>query len=242
MTLLEVAGLTVRYGGLTAVHDLSFEVHEGEILTVLGSNGAGKSSTLRAIAGLEPKAAGRVAYRDHDVTGWPPHRLARRGLVLVPEGRRIFGPLTVEENLLVGGYSTRVANRRREILERVYELFPVLADRRRQGAGLLSGGEQQMLAFGRALMADPQLVMLDEPSIGLAPAVTARVMESVTSIAGSGIGVLLVEQNASVALDIATRAVVIERGELRLEGRAVDVRADERVVNAFLGEDAAAIQ
>ena len=239
MPLLEVNGLEVRYGGVRAVRGINLSVDSGGVQVVLGANGAGKTSTLRAICGLERKHAGTVRWQGRDVSGWPTYRLARAGLVLVPEGRRVFAPLTVEENLLLGAYTKRrwqIA----EALDRVYDLFPILRERSHSRAGLLSGGEQQMLAFGRAMMAEPAMVLADEPSMGLSPAMVDTIMESIAAIAATGIGVLAVEQNANAALAIAERAVVLERGEIVLEGSAADVRTHPDVVRAFLGRQARA--
>jgi len=237
MPLLEVQDLAVRYGGVHAVRGIDLAVEAGRVHVVLGSNGAGKTSSLRAICGLERKAGGRVRWRDRDVTRWPSHRIARAGLVLVPQGRRIFAPLTVEENLLLGAYS-RPRREWEEALEQIYATFPRLLERRAGTAGLLSGGEQQMLAFGRAIMARPTVILADEPSMGLSPAMVDTIMESIAGIARTGIGVLAVEQNANAALAVADTAVVLERGSIVLEGTAAEVRANPDVVRAFLGDQA----
>jgi branched-chain amino acid transport system ATP-binding protein len=234
---LEVEALRVRYGPLTAVHGLALTVDEGTIAVVLGSNGAGKSSTLNALSGIAPTAGGRVRFEGADITGWPAHRVARAGLVQVPEGRRIIAPLSVEENLLLGSYALKSKRRRAALLRDTLDLFPILADRRDSPAGLLSGGEQQMLAFGRALMSDPRMLMLDEPSMGLAPVVVDVIMRSVRDIAARGLSILMVEQNAAAALDVAATAYVVEQGELVLAGPADAVARDPRVVRAFLGID-----
>lgn len=237
MPSLDVANLSVRYGGITAVTRVDLSVAVGEIVVLLGANGAGKSSTLRAISGLV-RHGGSVTWDGHDISRWKPHRIAHSGLVLVPEGRRVFSPLSVEENLLVGSYMQRSRDWRKTCLNRVYEMFPVLGERRKSQAGLLSGGEQQMLAFGRALMANPKLILMDEPSMGLAPAIVDFVMSSVATIADSGIGILMVEQNAAVALEVAHRAAVLERGIVGVRGTADEMRADPGVLKAFLGEKA----
>lgn len=237
MPLLEVADLDVRYGGVWAVRGIDLSVDRGTVHVVLGANGAGKTSSLRAVCGLERKYAGRVRWRDRDVTKWPPYRIARSGLVMVPQGRRVFAPLTVEDNLRLGGYP-RSRKEIAETMRQVYELFPPLQRRRDGRAGLLSGGEQQMLAFGRAMMARPEVILADEPSMGLSPAMVDTIMESIADIARSGIGVLAVEQNANAALAVADTAVVLERGSIVLAGTAAEVRTHPDVVRAFLGDRA----
>lgn len=239
MSLLEVEGLEVRYGGVAAVRGIALSVDAHNVSVVLGSNGAGKTSTLRAITGLVRCSKGRVLWDDTDISGWPTYRIARAGLVMVPEGRRIFAPLSVDENLLLGGYVNNSKGRRAQILSEVYDLFPILAERRRAKAGLLSGGEQQMLAFARAMMAEPRLILMDEPSMGLSPAMIDTVMESIGRISALGIGVLMVEQNAAAALTVASQATVLERGETVLTGTAAEVGSHPQVVKAFLGERAA---
>jgi branched-chain amino acid transport system ATP-binding protein len=238
VALLEVRGLVVRYGGVTAVRGVDLTVDEGRVEVVLGSNGAGKTSSLRTISGLQRQSAGTIQWDGRDISKWPAFRVARAGLVLVPEGRRVFAPLTVEQNLLLGAYTNRDKQRREDVLERVYDLFPVLVERRSGRAGLLSGGEQQMLAFGRAMMAEPKVILADEPSMGLSPAMVDVVMGSISQIAKTGIGVLMVEQNANAALGVADSAVVIERGQIVLRGSAAEVRSHPDVVRAFLGEGA----
>jgi branched-chain amino acid transport system ATP-binding protein len=235
--MLEIGDLYVRYGKVEAVHGVSAAVRAGNVTLVLGSNGAGKSTTLRAVAGLHPVTSGTVTLNGRAVTGRATHRLVREGLVLVPEGRRVFAPLSVEENLVLGGY---VAERAQadEAKQRVFEMFPILAERRRGPAGLLSGGEQQMLAFGRALMSSPRVMMLDEPSMGLAPTMVDTVLGAVRTIADSGIAVLMVEQNADVALRVADDVVVLARGEVVFSGPAGRARSNAAVVRAFLGEAA----
>jgi len=240
MPLLEVEGLHVRYGGVTAVEGIDVAVDPGEIQAVLGANGAGKTSTLRSVVGQVKQSAGTIRWDGADISSWPSFKVARAGLVMVPEGRRVFGPLDVHENLLLGAYTNRSKAQRDAVLEQVFVMFPVLHERRRQPAGLLSGGEQQMLAFGRAMMAQPKVILLDEPSMGLSPIMVDLVMESIERIAGTGIGVLMVEQNAMAALRVARRAVVIERGRVVLTGSAGEVRKHPDVVKAFLGDRAAA--
>ena len=237
MPVLEVSGLTVSYGQVRAVSGIDLTVADGEIVVLLGANGAGKSSTLRAIAGVI-RRGGHVSWRNQDIGHWPSYRIARSGLVLVPEGRKIFSALTVEENLQLGAYAQRHKARVHEGLERTYAMFPILRERRRGTAGLLSGGEQQMLAFGRALMAEPTLMLMDEPSMGLSPAVVDVVMEKVREIAARGIGILMVEQNAAVALAIAHRGAVLDRGRVVTRGSADELAGDPTVLRAFLGDKA----
>jgi len=236
--LLEIRGLEVRYGGIRAVKGIDLEVAAGELVCIIGANGAGKSSTLRAIAGLASVAGGEIRYRGDDVSRVPAFRRARSGLVMVPEGRGVFAQLSVEENLAMGAYAradSAVASDRL----RVFEIFPRLAERRGQVAGTLSGGEQQMLAIGRALMSRPTLLALDEPSMGLAPMAARRILEVIREINGAGVTVLLVEQNAQGALALAHRAYVMESGEIMFSGDARALLADPRVRKAYLGETAA---
>jgi len=238
MKLLELRGLEVRYGGIRAVKGIDLEVAQGELVCLIGANGAGKSSTLRAIAGLVPVATGSIRFGDGEVSKVPTFRRARAGLVLVPEGRGVFTRLSVQENLAMGAYSRsdpRVAADR----ARVLELFPRLAERRAQVAGTLSGGEQQMLAIGRALMSRPKLLALDEPSMGLAPLAARLILEVIRDINRDGVTVLLVEQNARGALAMADRAYVMESGEITLSGQGRALLADPRVREAYLGEAAA---
>jgi branched-chain amino acid transport system ATP-binding protein len=240
VTLLEVRDLHVRYGGVVAVRGIDVSVDPGSVEVVLGANGAGKSSTLRAICAQVKKSGGHVQWDGVDISDWPTFKIARAGLVMVPEGRRVFGPMSVYENLLLGGYHNRSKARRDEILERIFSVFPILEERRTQAAGLLSGGEQQMLAFGRALMAEPRVILMDEPSMGLSPAMVDVIMDSIADIARTGIGILMVEQNAMAALDIADAVVVLERGHIVLKGTADEIRTHPDVVKAFLGEKAQA--
>lgn len=235
---LEVEDLWVNYGAIQAVSGISLTLSPGEVLVVLGANGAGKSSTLRAIAGLIP-SRGTVRWDGNDVSRFPAHRRSRAGLAMVPEGRRVFAPLTVEENLQLGSYTVRDGTRRKELLEQVLEIFPRLVERRTSPAGLLSGGEQQMLAIGRAMMASPRAILMDEPSMGLAPVIVDTVMDAISRIAGTGIGVLMVEQNALAALDVASRAVIVDRGRIVLEGDVERFRSDPAVLRTFLGSQAA---
>ena len=237
--LLEVEGLEVRYGSIEAVRGISFSVDEGKIVAVIGANGAGKSSTLLALSGLVRPCAGRVHFRGEDITQFRPDHIVRRGLVQVPEGRAILAPLRVSENLELGAWTRRDIKGTRSTaddLDRVYSLFPRLAERRSQLAGSLSGGEQQMLAIGRALMAAPRLLLLDEPSMGLAPMLVKAIFETISEIARSGTTVLLVEQNARQALRISDRGIVLSHGKLLLEGASEKLLDDPIVVEAFLGK------
>jgi len=235
--VLKIADLHVRYATAEAVRGVNLSATPGRVTLVLGANGAGKSSSLRAAAGLVPVHAGRVTLDGQDVTGRAPHRIVRAGMVLVPEGRRVFAPLSVEENLVLGGY-TAPRDRAAKALEQVYEMFPILRERRSGPAGLLSGGEQQMLAFGRALMSSPRVMMLDEPSMGLAPTLVEAVLGAVREIADSGIAMLLVEQNAEVGLEVADDVVAMARGEVVFSGPAEQARSNTSVLRAFLGEAA----
>jgi len=235
MNLLEVRGLEVRYGGIRAVKGIDLEVAEGELVCLIGANGAGKSSTLRAICGMAAQRSGSVRYAGEETSSFPVHQLPRRGLVMVPEGRGIFPQLTVEENLAMGAYAradSEVAND----LERQFETFPRLRERRAQTGGTLSGGEQQMLAIGRALMSRPRLLLLDEPSMGLAPLMVAKIFEIVKDIAERGVTILLVEQSARLALEIASRGYVMESGAITVAADAKSLLADSRVREAYLGE------
>ncbi|MFD2396295.1 ABC transporter ATP-binding protein [Prauserella oleivorans] len=218
---------------------MSFTVTPGEVTLVLGANGAGKSTSLRAICGLLPAQRGSVTLNGRSILGARPHRIVRRGLSLVPEGRRIFAPLTVAENLRVGAY-TAARGEVAALAGRVYDRFPILAERRDMPAGLLSGGEQQMLAFGRALMAQPRVILMDEPSMGLAPGMVDTVLAAVRAIADSGIGVLMVEQNADAGLAVADSVAVMARGEVVRTGTAAELTRDSAVVHALLGETALA--
>ncbi len=236
--LLEVRGLEVSYGGIRAVKGIDLEVGEGELVCLIGANGAGKSTTLRTICGLLAPRAGSVRYAGEDALALPPHELPRRGLVMVPEGRGIFAQLTVAENLAMGAFARRDGASAGD-LERQYSSFPRLKERQRQIAGTLSGGEQQMLAIARALMARPKLLLLDEPSMGLAPRLVAKIFEIVRDIAAQGVTILLVEQNARLALEVAARGYVMESGAIALADEAAKLRADPKVREAYLGEAAA---
>ena len=234
--MLEVSGLEVRYGSVTAVRGISLEVAEGEVVAIIGPNGAGKTSTLRAITGLVPTAGGRVVFRGTDVSRWKAHRIVTLGLGHAPEGRRLFPQMTVMENLRMGAYRRRGPSEIGRTLAQVEELFPRLAERRTQVAGTLSGGEQQMLAIGRALMAEPRLLVLDEPSFGLAPMIVREIGRIVRSINRErGVSVLLVEQNARMALGIAGRAYVMETGRVALSGLSATLAESPHVKAAYLG-------
>jgi branched-chain amino acid transport system ATP-binding protein len=238
MSILEVTGLQVRYGGVVAVRGIDLSLDLGRIEVILGANGAGKTSSLRAISGQLKQEAGKIIWDGADISRWPSYKVARAGLVLVPEGRKVFAPLSVHENLLLGGYVKHSESGRERLLKQVLELFPILGQRSRQPAGLLSGGEQQMLALGRAMMSAPKVILMDEPSMGLAPVVVDAVMDAIADISSTGIGVLMVEQNAMAALRVARSAVVMERGHLTLTGSATEMRSHPDVVKAFLGDRA----
>jgi len=236
MALLEVKDLSVRYGSVEALRGISFSVEAGEISTLIGANGAGKSSTLLAISGLVKPSAGRVLFQGQDITGWPTDRIVRSGLVQVAEGRAILSPLTVRENLELGAWIRNDGAGIKADLDKIFGLFPRLADRRKQAAGTLSGGEQQMLAIGRALMSRPKLLLLDEPSMGLAPLLINAVFEIIQSIHAEGTTILLVEQNARKALKISRSASVLEHGTLIRQGTGADLLADPTIAQAFLGK------
>ena len=231
--LLELKNLEVHYGGIRAVKGIDLEVAEGELVCLIGANGAGKTTTLKAICKLVPSRASTMNYLGGDISRAAVHELPRRGLVMVPEGRGIFPQLTVEENLAMGAYARGKADP-----EKQYATFPRLKERRLQVAGTLSGGEQQMLAIGRALMTDPKLLLLDEPSMGLAPMMVARIFEVIAEIAARGVTILLVEQNARLALELADRGYVMESGTIALSGSAKALLDDPRVKEAYLGETA----
>ena len=232
---LELRALAVHYGASRAVHDVSLEVRPGEIVTLVGSNGAGKSSTLNAIAGLVRPASGEIRIAGDRVDGLRPWQLVTRGVSLIPEGRQVFARFTVEENLAVGAYVRRDGAEVAADLDRVFGLFPVLRERHRQLAGTLSGGEQQMLTIGRALMERPRLLLLDEPSLGLAPLAARQIFRTIGEIRRQGVTVLLVEQNVNLAFTVADRAYVMETGRVRLQGTPAELARDEAVVRTYLG-------
>ena len=233
--MLKIDDLKVRYGGIEAVKGISFEVPEGAIVTLIGANGAGKSTTLRTIAGLVKPASGRIHLQAEDITGMSPDKIVTRGITLVPEGRRVFPDLTVLENLKVGAYLRRDKDEIEHDLLWVYDLFPRLKERSWQAAGTLSGGEQQMLAVARALMSRPKIIMMDEPSLGLAPLVVKGIFEIIQEINKQGVTVLLIEQNANMALKIADLGYVLETGRITLTGSGRDLLKNEDVKKAYLG-------
>ncbi|MET7991553.1 ABC transporter ATP-binding protein [Amycolatopsis sp. NPDC005232] len=232
--MLELDNIAAGYGKLQILHDMSLRVRPGELVSVVGANGAGKTTTLRVISGLISALSGAVTYEGESLTGLRPHQIVRRGIVQVSEDRDLFGPMSVEENLVLGAWTRRGVRMAQE-LERVFELFPILAERRKQAAQSMSGGQQQMLAIGRALMAKPRLLMLDEPSTGLSPKLTWDVLKAVAAIRDTGVSVLLIEQNAAQALSISDRAYVLESGTIALEGPGKELAGDERVKKAYLG-------
>lgn len=235
--LLEIDRLDVAYGGIRAVRGISMAVGRGELVSLIGANGAGKSTTLRAICGLVPVANGDIHYDGQSIVGRPVYEQVLQGLVMVPEGRGIFGQLTIEENLNMGGYSRKDPLEVRQSIEHVFELFPRLAERRRQSAGTLSGGEQQMLAMGRAMVSKPRLLLLDEPSMGLAPLMVEKVFEVVRAVAAEGVTILLIEQNARLALELSQRGYVMESGQIILEGASAQLLNDPKVRASYLGEE-----
>jgi branched-chain amino acid transport system ATP-binding protein len=234
MTLLDVADIHTYYGAIQALRGVSLRVEEGEVVTIIGSNGAGKSTTLRSISGLTPARSGTVMFAGREITRLPAHEIVSCGIALAPEGRHCFARMTVRENLELGAYRRRDSGIG-EDLERVYDLFPRLHERERQKAGTMSGGEQQMLAIGRALMARPTLLMLDEPSMGIAPILVQRIYDTIAEINRQGVSILLVEQNANYALDVSKRGYVLETGEVALTNDSAQLRDDPEVQRAYLG-------
>ncbi len=233
--ILSVSGLNLFYGDAQALDDVSLEVGEGDIVAVVGSNGAGKSSLIRTIAGIEKPRSGQIVYKGVDITGWPSHRICNLGVGQVAEGRQIFAGLTVRENLEVGAYLQRGRAKSAETMERVFAMFPILRDRAEQQAGTLSGGEQQMLAIGRCLLGQPELIMFDEPSLGLAPTIVQEVFGIVERLNADGTPIILVEQNVALSLKMANRAYVLENGRIVLSGPGQDLLQDDRVREAYLG-------
>ena len=236
MSLLAVKNLQVAYGGIQAVKGIDLHIESGELVALIGANGAGKSSTLKTLAGMQPASGGEIIYDGQSIAGAPSHQLIRKGLALVPEGRGVFSRLSVEENLLMGGYSRNDTAAIKGDLAKVYELFSRLYERREQSAGTLSGGEQQMLAIGRALLGRPKLLLLDEPSMGLAPLMVQKIFDTVRMISAQGVTILLVEQNAKLALEISSRAYVMESGSIALTGPSHTLLHDPKVRAAYLGE------
>ena len=236
MNLLEVSGLKVAYGGIQAVKGIDLRIEAGELVALIGANGAGKSSTLKTLAGMHQPAGGSVTYNGERIDGVASHILIRKGLALVPEGRGVFSRLSVEDNLLMGAYSRNDDAAIKQELAQVYEVFARLLERKDQLAGTLSGGEQQMLAIGRALLGKPKLLLLDEPSMGLSPIMVQKIFATVRRIADQGVTILLVEQNAKLALEISSRAYVMESGSITLTGPAHELLHDPKVRAAYLGE------
>ena len=234
--MLDIEGLSVFYGGIHALKGISLSVPKGQIVTLIGANGAGKSTTLRAVSGLAEARQGKIIFRDHEIQNRPAHRIIREGVVMVPEGRRIFVNLSVEENLLMGAYARKDCEEIGRGLEWVYHLFPRLNERTKQKGGTLSGGEQQMLALGRGLMSHPDLLMLDEPSLGLAPKLVKEVFAIIRTIHREGVTILLIEQNANAALAVAAYGYVLQSGQISMEGRGNDLLKDPSIKEAYLGE------
>ena len=236
MAMLEIKDLEVYYGVIQAIKGISFEVNKGEVIALIGANGAGKTTILHTITGLLSPKKGSVMYEGTDITKTPAHKIVSLGMAHVPEGRRVFADLSVYENLKMGAYTRKDKNEVEETLERVYERFPRLKERKNQMAGTLSGGEQQMLAMGRALMSKPKIILMDEPSMGLSPILVNEIFDIIQEVSNSGTTVLLVEQNAKKALSIADRAYVLETGKIVLEGKAEDLLNDDSIKKAYLGE------
>jgi len=232
--MLEVEGLCSRYGRITALHEVSLRVDSGELVALVGANGAGKSTLLRALSGVQPVSGGSIRFEGSDVTRRSPRARVRMGIVQVPEGRQVFTPLSVEDNLRLGAF-VRPSGEAAETLGRVYEMFPILAEKRREAAGTLSGGQQQMLAIGRALMTRPRLLLLDEPSMGLAPRLVAEIFATIRALREAATTILLVDQNARAALSIADRAYVLEVGRVALDGPGSELLDDDAVRQAYLG-------
>ena len=233
--LLELDHLAVSYGQIQAVKGIDLFVNEGELVCLIGGNGAGKTTTLKGICGLQPVKSGAIRYAGDSITGRPAFELVRRGLAMVPEGRGVFGALTIEENLAMGAYARKDRAAIAGELEHIFTLFPRLKERRKQTAGTLSGGEQQMLAIGRALLSKPRLLLLDEPSMGLAPLMVQKVFETVLAVAATGVTILLIEQNAKLALEVSNRGYVMESGEITLSGDSKALLHDPKVRAAYLG-------
>ena len=236
MTMLEVKDLEVYYGMIQAIKGISFEVNKGEVIALIGANGAGKTTTLHTITGLLSPKKGSVMFEGKDITKIPAHKIVSMGMAHVPEGRRVFADLSVYENLKLGAYTRKDKENLNKDLESIYERFPRLAERKNQSAGTLSGGEQQMLAMGRALMSKPSIILMDEPSMGLSPILVNEIFDIIESISKSGTTVLLVEQNAKKALSIADRAYVLETGKIVTSGKASELLEDDSIKKAYLGE------
>ncbi|HEX8632764.1 MAG TPA: ABC transporter ATP-binding protein [Pyrinomonadaceae bacterium] len=234
--MLTLENISVNYGAIEALNGITMHVEQGEVVTLIGANGAGKTTTLRTITGLLSPRAGRVLYENEEISGLPAHKLVARGISMSPEGRGVFANLTVRENLQMGAYLKKNKREIAEDMERAYTMFPRLKERQTQKAGTLSGGEQQMLAMGRALMSRPRLLLLDEPSLGLAPLVVHTIFQAIEDIRSRGTTILLVEQNANAALRHSNRAYVLETGQIVMEGASQDLAADPRIKEAYLGE------
>ena len=236
MAMLEVKDLQVYYGVIQALKGISFEVNQGEVIALIGANGAGKTTTLQTLTGIIPSKAGSIRFEGKDITKVPAHKIVEMGMAHVPEGRRVFADMTVYENLLMGAYTRKDKNEIAQSLANVYKRFPRLEERKNQRAGTLSGGEQQMLAMGRALMSKPRIILMDEPSMGLSPIFVNEIFDIIKEVSEGGTTVLLVEQNAKKALSIADRAYVLETGNITLSGKAEELLNDESVQKAYLGE------
>lgn len=236
MPMLEVTDLQVYYGVIQALKGISFEVSQGEVIALIGANGAGKTTTLQTLTGILPAKAGKIVYEGRDITKTPAHKIVEMGIAHVPEGRRVFAQMSVYENLLMGAFTRKDKSEIAQSLERVYRRFPRLEERKGQRAGTLSGGEQQMLAMGRALMSKPRMILMDEPSMGLSPIFVNEIFDIIQAVSEDGTTVLLVEQNAKKALSIADRAYVLETGNITLEGKAQELLHNESVQKAYLGE------
>ena len=236
MAMLEVKDLQVYYGVIQALKGISFEVNQGEVIALIGANGARKTTTLQTLTGIIPSKAGKISFEGKDITKTPAHKIVEMGMAHVPEGRRVFADMTVYENLLMGAYTRKDKNEIAQSLENVYKRFPRLKERKNQRAGTLSGGEQQMLAMGRALMSKPRIILMDEPSMGLSPIFVNEIFDIIKEVSEGGTTVLLVEQNAKKALSIADRAYVMETGNITLSGKAEDLLNNESVQKAYLGE------
>lgn len=236
MSLLDVKNLQVSYGGIQAVRGIDFHINQGELVTLIGANGAGKTTTLKTLVGMLKKSGGSIEFDGKDSSNIASHDFVRHGLAMVPEGRGIFAKLTVEENLMMGAYIRDDKAQILDELARIYDLFPRLKERHKQLAGTLSGGEQQMVAMGRAMLSKPKLLLLDEPSMGLAPIIVQKIFEIIRMVAAEGVTMLLVEQNARLALEVSQRGYVMESGQITIGGAASDLLDDDRVRNAYLGE------
>jgi len=235
-TILELQYVESCYGKIQALRNISCKVGKGEIVTLLGANGAGKSTTLRTISGLNPASAGKIIFMGEDITAKQPHEIVEMGLIHVPEGRRIFKGMTIQENLELGSFTLRDDKERKKRMDHVFDIFPILQERRNRDSAMLSGGEQQMLAMGRAMMTKPRLLLLDEPSMGLAPFLVKEIMRIIIRLNKEGVPILLVEQNAKVALQLANHGYVLETGAIVIQGDSETLRQDESIVKAYLGE------